>query len=248
MIEEMIDENLRKEAEASKRDRDCFHVSELSSCLRGVYLQREGAKGEMTARQLRIFEVGHMTEDFMIKHLGDRVKVKQAEVSYPEYDLKGSCDAIIEDDGPTLLECKSQHSRSFWWIEKRGGGAMEHHVQQTALYWAKLKEEYPKLKAKVVYFSKDDLAMKEIMLTEGEMMKAYEGGIYQAALLFNAWKDKVPPPPEPAIVMEDGKASVNWKAKYCPVHDRCLNDPFWLKKAEEKVESLNKGLKKGKAY
>lgn len=254
-ISDLMDDAIREksERESAKREQNAWHVSSLMSCLSGVYHQRMGNKPEFNARQLRIFEVGHQTEELMIKYLGDKVVETQIDVKFPQFDLVGHADAVI-DDGEycRLVECKSQNSKSFWWMMKEGTDAKPEHVVQTALYYKYIEKHRPDLfkrldpekPACVVYFSKDDLCIKEVPLFRERLDEAAEVGRQRVLLLNAAWNTKVPPEPAPSIIEERGKHKLNWLARFCSVHHLCTNNPNWLVEAELEVTKLNADAKK----
>ena len=236
----MLSESLRKERIDRKKEQTSWHISSIGMCPAGVFHQRKGIEPEFTDRQLRIFRQGEQTELFVKNLLGKYLVEYQPRVEYPDMNLTGYADFIVEDErGFRLIECKSQNSKAFWWREKRGGNASEHHVIQTSLYWNQLKEKYKGLEASVLYVSKDDLCMVEIPLLEETLREGIAEGFSETAKLNEAWEKGKPPFPTQLIINE-GTWRVNWKASFCPVHHICTNDPDWKEKAKLMAQDANK--------
>ncbi len=60
-------------------------------------------------------------------------------------------------------------------------------------------------------------------------------------ILNDSWLSNTPPEPVQTIVEGSrGKFTVNWKARYCKIHNKCLGDDNWQQKAESEVRKLNK--------
>lgn len=236
LIKRAIDEE-----RAKKGREEAFHVTDLSACPRGVIIKRKTGTNGHDDRTMRVFTCGHLFEEYVVSNLGKAARIleTQGRVAYPEFDLVGSLDVIFEDpDGfPHLWDVKSQHSNSFHWMEKRGR-ANDHHVQQVHMYYEKKREQYPGLKMSLVYVSKDDLCTAQYpVLYDPNVVSV---ALRRAAELDAHWKAGTLPEPEPAVHFEDGKWGINWKARYCSVHDVCMEDENWLVRAEYEAKDFNR--------
>lgn len=153
----------------------------------------------------------------------------------------------IPNTRPSLIyEIKSINSKAFWWMSKspKGFQPKEDHVKQAHLYLDYKRKVIPDIQARVLYISRDDMTIKEcnILYDEKDALSQVEKFKY----LGECWRKKIIPEVEPAIVFEDGKYGVNWKAQYCSHHGLCMKDLLWEKKAEIEVARLNHKLKYGK--
>lgn len=145
---------------------------------------------------------------------------------------------IICKKKPSIIyEIKSINSKAFWWMEKEGTIVKEEHKNQCHLYLDYLIKEIPNVQAKVLYISRDDMTTKEAQIFYDKDLAKLSKNKFK--LLNEYWKKKEVPPVEPAIIQENGKYSVNWKAKYCSHHGLCMKDLNWEKKAEKEVAELN---------
>jgi len=212
-IQNVIDASIA--AGRKKKEKTGWYVTDLSSCLRGVYLKRKNPElDKFDERTLRVFKCGEIFEDFVVSHVPKELIIAtQERLEWPEFHLSGRCDLIIKsDDGPLLLEIKSQNSRAFHWNRKRGG-ANEAHVEQVSLYWSKLKDKYPGLKCAVVYISKDDLCVEVYPVKPTDEFVA--SALAKAKLLEDCWKNGTLPPEAP-----EG----DWRSTYCSCHAKCLEE------------------------
>lgn len=206
-----------KEEEREKKEITSWHCSKLGSCLRGIYLDRIGAKPdeELNERTLRVFHCGNIFEKWLI----DLISIKKKEEDYEietqkrvedkELGVSGRVDLIIRKKDEIVFEIKSKHSQAFWYM-LRNGKPMEQHEQQLWIYLYLLNIP----KGILVYISKDDLAIQqyEVYLADGRLK---EKVFYQLDLLNKAWKKK-----DPSILPLPEEKS--WQAKYCQYHSQCV--------------------------
>ena len=156
-IQELIDTKLAKknEGEFEKRNTGKYHPSSLGRCYRMQYWQRKGEKpsNPPDARTLRVFQAGHLFHDFIQQYLPKH----EVEVVCEAKNIKGSADIVTDD---TVIDIKSQHSRAFWWMKKKGADIRKEKYNnwlQVACYAFILDK--PKLR--LVFISKDDLCITE---------------------------------------------------------------------------------------
>jgi len=229
-IQQLIDnELLKKNQERSSKEQTTWHASSLGSCLCGTYLKRIGAQPdegkEIDSRTLRVFDMGNKIEDWVVELLKKQNKYKiqtQQRIFNEEYNFSGYDDVEILDKETKeieIVEIKSKHSRAFWYMDKKGQGAMIHHKMQLWSY-LNFREAGKINKGKVVYISKDDSAILEypVFLNDKKLKTQI---IDQLEILNESWKEKVPPLPAP---------NGSWQAKYCNFHKQCLQQEKYLRK------------------
>ncbi len=224
-IQQLINNQIRKENDSrEKKEQLGWYVSSLGSCLCGTYLSRLGLKPdkEFDDRILRVFKVGKQTEDWIIDLIKKQEGYKALDQTLlvdDDLNLRGKYDLHLQNinTGKELIyEIKSKHSKSFWYMDKKGEGAAEQHKMQlwTYLYLAKIKE------GRIVYVSKDDLSILEYpIFLKDEKLK--EIVLDQIGILNESWKKKLPPLPAPQN---------SWQAKYCNFHKQCLKQKNHLDK------------------
>ena len=250
-IQSVINQALRENRE--DREKDKWWASDLGKCLSGVYYNRLGVEPdeEFDDRTLRVFEAGNLFEDFVIDtvkniYSGDEIE-EQIRVEDTERDISGRLDLAIPSKG-TIYEVKSIHSRAFWWMEKRGQGAYEHHKKQLMFYL--LNTDYSE--GHIVYVSKDDLSIAEFVVFDDDeyLISEIEN---ELDILNSSWEAQEAPDPwltNPVEFKEANKNPyvVNWKAKRCSHHSHCMKDDDWLKKVEQYCRKANKHYKETGEY
>lgn len=216
-IQEIINKKIiQAREERLDKKIESWHCSKLGSCLRGVYLERLGIKPdkEFTERELRIFDVGKMFENWIVGLIKDQEGVEwetQVRVEDKELNVSGYTDLVVGYDGTKkVYELKSKHSRSFWYMADKGEGANRQHEYQLWLYLKILKIA----EGSIIYISKDDLSMLEypVYLSDNKLELEV---MNELNLLNQAWKEKNPS----ILPLVDSKS---WQAKYCRYHSNCV--------------------------
>lgn len=246
MIQKLIDDVMTKDSLAERSavtgaGITGWRSSGLGTCMRGRYLNRllsgTGIKPEIDARTLRVFEMGNQIEDWLMKKLMKNEKwhvYQQIEMFDPELNLSGHLDAYLmekdlRDTGRIIpeeyiCECKSKHSKSFWYMDKKGEGAAIHHKMQLHSYMYMMRKYGGKIvaengsvvaefaprgtllkKGSILYVSKDDMAFLEYIVNadDPELEKMWK---FEIETLNKCWNDKTAPP-----APEKG----SWQEKYC---------------------------------
>lgn len=248
-MQKIINEELLKEEKHSK---DNWWITDLSKCLRGAYYERQGLEPDtpITDRVRRIFKVGKVFEEGIteiMKKREDLHLLPQERLELPEKHLTGKLDFSLTDNDNkkiAIVELKTMHSNGFWYREREGFTALPHHKEQLMmymyLYGLKHDIKPEDIEGIVVYISKDDLAMMEIITPYQEDI--VKEALRKLDILEEAWQKQIPPVIPEEIVFDEAKHKwiVNWTAKYCNYHKRCTGDNNWLAKAEAKVRELNK--------
>ena len=235
-IQNIIDEAV---SQTEDRAKERWWATDLGKCLGGAYYRRLGHKGkDFDTRLLRVFKVGHLFEEFVIKlvrEYSDKYEFTQPETIYmPEHDLACRPDLVIKDKATGeqwVYEFKTVHSQKFWWMQKKNEGPDKHYLMQTYCELLATGLEQGRL----IYISKDDLCMAEFAISKSDT--ELEMSVKKDILaLKEAWRLQIPPPVEPAIV--NGK--INWKAQSCPFHNLCLHNDNWLEEAKAQLASEKK--------
>lgn len=244
MIQKIVDEVMTAEAQKSRENVTGAGItgwrsSGLGTCMRGRFLNRllsgTGIKPEVDARTLRVFEMGNQVEDWLMKKLVQSPEynvTQQIEMYDPELNLSGHLDAYLvrkeklgDEKDEYIVECKSKHSKAFWYMDKKGEGAQTHHKMQLHSYLymlnkyggniinpvdgsvtSKIDSRGGHLKeGALLYVSKDDMALLEypVKADDVEIEKMWK---FEIETLNKCWNDKTAPP-----APEKG----SWQEKYC---------------------------------
>jgi len=209
-IQKQINDKILALREEHNKPIESWHCSKLGSCLRGVYFERLGVKPdkEFTERELRIFDAGKMFENWVVGLIG--IGETQVRVEDKSLNVSGYTDLVIEDGKEKrVIELKTKHSRSFWYMVDKGEGANRQHMYQLWLYLKLLNIP----EGSIIYISKDDLTMVEfpVRLSDKQLGKEV---LDELNLLNRAWKSK-----DPSILpLVDDK---DWRARFCRFHSHC---------------------------
>ena len=253
-VESTLDKHLLATEEPRPPD-GYWHPSAIFSCERQAVYEKRGVpqSNERDARSRRILKLGSTLHEIVQKALADdanaRAVYNEVRVEIPGLKTRGSLDSLLEfsDDEYELLELKSISASGF----KYGGMPKPEHVKQARTYamalmryggvagtldaadrlmtFATIPPLGNKLKrVRMVYFSRDDLTMREFTQYEGqpilptqEWMDDLEGKI---ALLDAYMEDGTALPPRLPL---DEKGKLNWLCRdYCLWRTRCFGiDP-----------------------
>jgi len=160
---------------ANRTDRPAstfFRGSKLGSCLRQQYYDatKEPVTNPFDDRLYRIFEQGHVIAETFERNLKASglfdVFKSEVAVEIPEYDFSGNIDHLVqwkEDGQLEVIEMKSMNSNGFKYLK----GPKPEHAIQAASYAVALERTLDpsvKVKARVVYVSKDDFLISEYSL------------------------------------------------------------------------------------
>ena len=206
---------------ATKRHEDkevtSWRPSRIGACRTGLYLERLGVKPdtEFDARTLRVFETGKIFERWISDLLKQEARTYQEQVrlEWPEQDVTGYADALVND--MLVYEYKTKHSKSFWYMKDKGEGPSLHNQMQL---WLALKI-LDKPEGRLCYISKDDLSILEyIVFLKNESLE--KATMEELRVLNLAWKEKVAPRP-----IKDPK---DWRNRYCRWHQGCLSQSEYL--------------------
>lgn len=220
----LIDEVIEQKNSERKKEytQKTFHASSLGNCLRGTYLQRLGIEPDepVETSVLRKFMAGNLFEDWLIDLYKGNKKIKSVEtqtrVESKLYDMSGRLDALLtyQDGSKEIIECKSQHSKSFWYNVKNGNKPHRHHEYQLWVYLKALGID----NGKIVYISKDDLSIQEYVVNLNDKTLAEEV-IAVLTLLNTAWKEKNPL----LLPLPDEKSFAH---KFCQYHKKCKDEEY----------------------
>ena len=246
----VADNTIKDSSEYYENKQGEIHVSSLYRCLRGVYYEMMGEKptGEIEPRVLGVFKAGNLFEEFIIDSLGDKVQDRQTEYryKYKSLTLVGRDDGTFLDDKNErrVLEVKSQHSDSFWYMLKEGMGVQwQHQIQLQTYLWLRRELFKDNVDGYYAYISKDDCTINGVAVKYNEnIIKDIVLPILD--LLNEAYEKQDPsmlPLPDP-IIFDKGKYKKNWLCTYCNWHGLCAGE-IWALNLDEQVKIKNKQLK-----
>lgn len=226
--QDLINQQLKTEDDerlGNEKEITSWHCSGFGSCLTGRYLARLGIPADegFDQRTLRVFSVGTMFEDWALDKAEKALSeaqislTRQVRVEDKELGLSGYVDAVFTlPNGQQIpYELKSKQSKAFWYMDKKGEGAMRQHQMQLWLYLFMLKQP----EGRILYISKDDQATLEYPVFL-EDQKLAEETLSELFILNEAMRRGLPPQP-----IDDKK---DWRHKYCRWHKKCLAQPKYL--------------------
>ena len=203
-IQKLIDDNLQQiQDERKTRVRSGkISPSSLGGCFRKqIYNIRNVAPSNPPdGRTLRVFKAGQLFHDFVQSFLPK----ESTEVEVETDEIKGFADIVGRD---TVYDIKSQHSRGFWYMQKKGYDVKKEKANnwlQLACYGKLLKK--PKLCLMMV--SKDDLCINEYT----EYTRDWEVALDNELKMLGAFiKSDDLPPKEPRLFNGKECSYCNWK-------------------------------------
>lgn len=230
----IIDDWIAESRKGKEKVKITWWPTDLGKCLSGVYYARQGlpADEKFDERTLRVFEIGHVFEEWVVEKVRalHPTAVPQVRLLLPEHNLSGYGDLYLPEMG-VLKEYKTIHSRAF----NYGLPKHEHKLQLMA---GLLALNCPI--GHLCYMSKDDLRIDEFVVSlDDYSLKEEVFGILST--LNKAWEAQIPPEPVPTFdKTKGGNWKIHWKAEYCSHHSHCLQDKDWKKKALKEIRKLNK--------
>jgi hypothetical protein len=222
MIQKLIDDAIAKERKIEHISSGKFSCGDAGKCQLMRYWKRQGKKGflpktekeiENEKRGFRVFEVGHIFEQWIIGKFTQGALQTKVEDEH----RKGFIDLIIYENGKQILyDIKTVHSRKFWHNKKEGWGGDRHYKCQVLTYADMLPERPESLR--LAYVSKDDLCIEEVAVTGSETVETPMGRVDLATWerqdwqsLIQAWEDKKEPIPQP----------MSWECGWCQYREGC---------------------------
>jgi CRISPR/Cas system-associated exonuclease Cas4 (RecB family) len=167
---------------------------------------------------MRVFAVGEMIHKWIQDVI--RQKAKSFEIEYHIEDSKlfgsavsGYIDCIARFNGKTTLyEFKSVNSHAFHFMSAKPYGANISHLMQAMTYWMILDHTKERKidQARIVYFDKDSLRIKEIEVPDNDKIR--EAVRQDWTEIIGLYVRGVLPPAKPK---ED------YECRYCPFKDLC---------------------------
>jgi hypothetical protein len=142
-------------------------ASNLGRCYRYQFWHRKNEKqtNPPDARALRIFKAGDLFHKFV-----QDILIKQgyeAEVKFENNDIKFRADLVNSNE---VVDLKSQHSRSFWYLQKKGTDIRKDRYTN----WLQIMlgcEYLKKSQGRLVLISKDDLCIAEYVQPYNDFWK-----------------------------------------------------------------------------
>lgn len=211
----MIDNFLKREQRPKPVGK--YYPSEIGNCIRKVWYSYKFPM-EMEPRLIRIFEVGNIMHDFVVKVLksekNSEIELVKSEFPFKEiiddFEISGRIDnlVLIKASGKSVLvEVKS--SRDVNHINE----AMPHNISQLQLYMHYLNVHDGIL----LYIGKNDLSAKVFNIKYDK--DDAERIIKRFKALHKMLKSDILPKAE---ARENQKTL--WMCRYCEYSERCYND------------------------
>ena len=206
-IQKLIDDALCTEQE-KRKDRITsgkWKPSMLGRCYRAQVWARknEPVTNPPDKRILRVFAAGKLFHNYVQAFIPN----SQVEVKVETADILGYADVV---DNETVYDLKSQHSRGFWYMKKKGYDIRKekHPNWLQVMAYARLLK---KPKGALVFISKDDLCVVEYT---DYFIRWEEELSHEFFILNKHWKESTLPPAEPRCF--NGK-----ECQYCNWKDKC---------------------------
>ena len=215
-IEKLIDDALTPTGNRVRSGK--FVPSSFGYCFRSQYWRRKGVEqsNPADARSLRVLHAGRLFHDF-VEGLLTKNNHCQTEVRIEESDILGFADLVRDNE---VIDIKSQHSRSFWWMAKKDADIKKEKYGnwlQVMYYAIQLGKEFGRL----IFVSKDDLCTQEYV----QPVKDWTGEVEKEVItLREIWTADVLPAAlprcEPKTAKKTGDVTY-WQCSYCAYLSLC---------------------------
>jgi len=186
-----------------------WNPSSFGRCLRSQVWKRRGEpeSNPPDERTLRVFKAGFLFEEFACAGIKADKQVK-----IETDDVVGYADVVDED---CVYDVKSQHSKSFWYMEKFAKRDVAHQKYCNWLQVMTYAMELDKCYGSLVFISKDDLCIKQFILPYDS---TWERCIMRELKMLNKWwaSGKVPP--------AKPRAFSGRECDYCSFSGRCKKE------------------------
>lgn len=213
-FDKLVDNHIKREHKPKGIGK--YYPSEIGGCLRKVWYTYKYPQ-EIDPKLLRIFEVGNMVHDFVVrvfKNENKEVTLLESElpvqIKMKDFLISGRIDDLIlvkANNKKILIEVKSANDI------RNLEDAKPHHKMQLQLYMLATKI-YDGL---LLYLDKKNLQSKIFVVPydEAEAVRALE----RFHILHNCLIENKIPEPEAKLIDEIG-----WMCNYCEYKDRCDKD------------------------
>lgn len=214
-IQQLIDEALSKKEPRIRSGK--YSPSSFGRCYRLQFFNRKDEpKTDLPDdRSERVFKAGNLFHEFVQQTIIANNPTIKAEVLVEDDNFKGYADLVTDDE---VIDIKSQHSRAFWYRQGRVWADIEpeikHHILQVVFYAQKLG----KLKARLVYVSKDDLCIQEYIFNTSKYIPEIEQEI---KTLQDYWNGGRLPKAEPRAYGINKKTGKHKDCDYCSWAKKC---------------------------
>jgi len=225
-IQELIDASLVKPDRIRSGK---WNPSSFGQCYRQQYWNRknETPSNPPGKRSLRVFACGQLFHD-LVQNAMTKFAILDGQIVFSENDMpffkkevlvesddvKGYADLVGENE---VIDIKSQHSKSFWYMSKFKGDDIKKEKYgnwlQVIYYAMQLNKEF----ARLVFVSKDDLSMQEyVQPVDYDWRKEVDA---ELKTLRQIWTANVLPPALPRC--EPNKKGEFWQCTYCKFKNKC---------------------------
>ncbi len=217
IIQQLIDEKLKTSDEKKRIRSGKFSPSSTGYCYRKQVFNRQDVPktNPPDARILRVFACGNLFHDFVQGFFPDA----QTEVPVETDDLYGRADIVLPDE---VVDIKSVHSYQFHYFRNKGYDINKEkfcNILQLMTYAYLLK----KSKGRLVFVSKDDLCIEEVVFFTEKWKEEVEKEITH---LQKCWKwyesNKEIPMAQPRAFISE-KDEFKECRSYCAWRDHCVS-------------------------
>jgi hypothetical protein len=222
-IQQTIDTYLKKlnDERATRQRSGKWNPSQFGRCFRLQYFSRKNIQptNPPDDRMLRVFSAGNLFHKYVQDILRqndkeDNIGIIDIEKKVETEDTFGFADIVTTEE---VVDLKSQHSKSFWYMKKEIEFLDEEKPQdilQVTWYAINLDKPF----ARIVYISKDDLCMNEYLIPITETRK--ENVSNELKKLNTFWQEEKTPPAE-ARCYKDKKTGKYKECEYCNWKNLC---------------------------
>jgi hypothetical protein len=229
-IQQLIDETLiRPDRERSGK----WNPSSFGRCYRQQFWNRknEPKSNPPDERDVRVMAAGQLFHDFVQNILckkDDLVNYWEREALVESEDVKGYADIVGENE---VVDIKSQHSKSFWYMSKFKGEDIKKEKYANWLQVGYYARELGKKFMRLVFVSKDDLCIQEYVQPLDEYWLNEID--CELKMLRGLWIDQILPSANPRCEPKTNKKKLlennanpaeitYWECQYCNWKDKCF--------------------------
>jgi CRISPR/Cas system-associated exonuclease Cas4 (RecB family) len=215
----MIDDFLEREQRQKTIGR--YYPSEIGTCIRKVWYSYKFPT-EIEPRLIRIFEVGNIMHDFVVKVLQSE-KVPEVDLIQSEFPFKEAIeDFIISGRIDNLILIKSSGKNVLVEVKSTGNidyinEAKSENISQLQLYMHYLKSKWKISDGILLYVNKNDLTSKvfTVKYDEKEALKI----INRFKALHKMLVNNITPKPE----ARENKKTI-WMCNFCEYREKCYKE------------------------
>lgn len=220
-------------------------AGDLTSCPRGVYYKKKKAPEPLVHPKIAeiwqlfgmLAEKGKLIQQRITEEWQTKGLLISPERFIPWNDfVSGKYDAIVQIDGNLVLYEIKGGGKAIFENELEAPEAYNEHRLQVMLYHHFLKNNFPNLRARILYVERSGQRKLEIPVTyeENEIITLLE----KAKKLKEHIETNILPEPAKTISLNKftNEYDVSMAAITCKYHALCLQDDHWYEKALQEVK------------